>query len=181
MLVPLPLCGLFPSVPCLCGPLGYRECIKINHSAYAMKANSLSLYMTGTLPGSPRCPGFFISRGWGCVTFNKMGHLFIGTAISVFVCHSFTELLIVLFGSLWPDVDKKNSTLGRFNLFNRVGLFTHRGHCHSLLGVAVISAPFLFIGWRAYTLCLIGCIGHLAGDKLLSWMPGHQKFRLKLW
>lgn len=47
-----------------------------------------------------------------------------------------------MLGSLFPDLDSPNSTLGKFNIFAR--FMRHRGSTHTLLGLFLTSL-FIFL------------------------------------
>jgi hypothetical protein len=112
--------------------------------------------------------------------FNIFGHLVIGTAISLFLANSPGEAALILFGSLLPDIDHRNSTLGKWNPFTR--FMKHRGKCHTLIGCILLSAPFYFFGSILVPiLILTGCVGHVLADKLASWLPGRRRFKLRIW
>lgn len=90
------------------------------------------------------------------------------------------NLLFIAFGSVLPDVDSRRSMLGRYNPLRF--FMTHRGHCHSLLGSALLCAPvYLLGGSTAFLFVLAGAVIHLLSDKLYSWFPGRKPFPLKLW
>jgi membrane-bound metal-dependent hydrolase YbcI (DUF457 family) len=117
------------------------------------------------------------------VAFNAGTHLLIGFAVGAALAHSPLELGLVLFGSLLPDVDHPKSTLGKFNLFNRFGMFKHRGKCHTILGAAVLSLPFFLVagGWHYPLLVFAGALSHILGDKLASMFPNRSPFKIKVW
>ena len=112
--------------------------------------------------------------------FNAGGHLLMGTVLGLLLANHPAEFALVLFGSLLPDIDHQQSTLGKWNPFAR--FMTHRGKCHTLAGCVLLCSPFLLFGdIRIPLLVFAGCVGHLLGDKLASWLPGRKKFRLRLW
>ena len=119
-----------------------------------------------------------------CVIFNYTGHLVIGSIVAYFIAHSPVLFMAVLIGSLLPDIDQRNSTLGRYNPFTP--FMKHRGHCHSIVGLLIISIPFLLLttdtikGTDMYYMVVIGGLSHLFGDKLSSAMK-RQKFLIKIW
>jgi membrane-bound metal-dependent hydrolase YbcI (DUF457 family) len=85
----------------------------------------------------------------------------------------------VLFGSLLPDIDHRNSTLGKCNPF--VGFMKHRGHCHSFIGILILSLLALPFGFYPFFMVLLGANLHLLGDKLNSYLPRKKQFILKTW
>lgn len=110
---------------------------------------------------------------------NLYGHITLGVTVGVLAAHSPFELSFVLLGSLLPDIDHPSSTLGRYNPL--VSLMVHRGKCHSVIGCLLMSLPFLMLDVRFFVFVFIGTISHLMGDKLMSVLPRHKKFYLKLW
>lgn len=113
------------------------------------------------------------------IIFNFLGHFVIGSGFGLAVTNSPLIFLCILFGSLLLDIDHRNSILGRLNPFVR--WMKHRGHCHSFIGSAIISLPFLFFGLQIYGFIFFGTVLHILGDKFLSWFPRKQYFALKLW
>jgi membrane-bound metal-dependent hydrolase YbcI (DUF457 family) len=90
------------------------------------------------------------------------------------------EFVFTLFGSLLPDIDHTRSTLGRFNPFAR--WMKHRGKTHTLIGSILLCMPFLvFGGLLPFGFVLLGCVSHLVGDKLYSWLPRKKPFAIRLW
>ena len=57
----------------------------------------------------------------------------------------------------------------------------HRGHCHTVVGCAILASPFLIIGYADYVLCFYGCLTHLIVDYLAGKIPGRMPLKLKLW
>ena len=137
--------------------------------------------------------------------FNALGHTVTGLILSILVVDTAmgaAGILFVLFGSLLPDIDHRNSTLGRFNPLTRIRwkkrkqptggkkrskkpeyhtLVKHRGKCHTVAGALLLSLPFLLLGPLAFILVAYGALGHLVADKIHSWLPNKQKFRIKVW
>jgi membrane-bound metal-dependent hydrolase YbcI (DUF457 family) len=111
---------------------------------------------------------------------NAFGHLMVGTAIGLALTNHPAEMALVLFGSLLPDIDHPRSTLGQWNPLTR--FMKHRGKCHTLVGSVLLSVPFsLFGGWIPFALVLSGAVGHILSDRLVSMLPGRQRFRIKIW
>lgn len=110
---------------------------------------------------------------------NATGHIITGAIVGASITRDPIEFIAIIFGSILPDIDIKNSTLGRYNPFVR--FMVHRGHVHSLIGSLIISVPFILIGNNVYIYAVIGCLVHITGDKLYSWLPRHSKFKLKIW
>jgi len=91
-------------------------------------------------------------------------------------------VVLVVFGSLLPDIDHPRAIVGRFNLFNRFGLFTHRGKCHTLIGSFLLSTPFYLVsGTRSLLLVFVGAVSHLWADKLYSFGKRKKPFTIRLW
>jgi hypothetical protein len=85
-----------------------------------------------------------------------------------------------MFGAMLPDIDCRYSTIGKYNPFT--GLMKHRGHCHTLGGILLLSAPFLVFGMYPAAFILTGAATHLAGDKLQSLLRKNKKqFKIKVW
>ncbi len=87
---------------------------------------------------------------------------------------SLLVLLAVLFGSLFPDLDKLNAALGRKVEFIAL-IFNHRGFFHSVIAAALFSllwwqVALLFLGSHtAFFIGLgfgLGYLSHLALDAL---------------
>ena len=111
--------------------------------------------------------------------FNFFGHTVLGTTAGLLLATTPIGFIAVVFGSLLPDIDHPNSTLGRYNPLT--AWMKHRGHCHSIVGIALLALPFTYFGTGIYTLAVIGSATHLLGDKFISWLPSKKRFRLKLW
>jgi len=112
---------------------------------------------------------------------NAAGHLTVGTIVALASAPSLVLISVVVFTSLLPDIDHPTSTLGKYNPFSSTSLMRHRGHCHSLFGIFILSLPFLYLSSVAYGFAVIGCMSHLFSDKVYSFMPRHSRFQLKLW
>ena len=117
-------------------------------------------------------------------------HLAFGFLIGLFaiqLIHPINQILflsLVLFGSLFPDIDHPNSKIGRhFKPINF--LFEHRGFFHSFLFLPLLSLIIYYIiKTNIYTLpILVGYSSHLISDALTKEgvMPLHplSKFRVK--
>lgn len=74
----------------------------------------------------------------------------------------------VFIGALLPDIDTRNSVLGKFIpawLF-----FKHRGFLHSFLGMALVLWIFSWGGNSALTYGIfIGYLSHLLADAVTPW------------
>ena len=118
------------------------------------------------------------------IVFNKQGHLIIGLlggiALLVFCTLSPVSLIFILLGSLIPDIDHWNSTLGRYNPFVR--FMKHRGKCHTIIGCMLLSSPFILLGLNAFLSVFYGAILHIIGDKIYS-MTGkkRRRFYIRIW
>jgi membrane-bound metal-dependent hydrolase YbcI (DUF457 family) len=109
-----------------------------------------------------------------------MIHIILASAVGMAFAVGTGPLLCLAFGSLLPDIDNRYSLLGRYNPF--VGLMRHRGHCHSIIGIMLLSAPFLAFGIYPAAFILTGSATHLIGDKAHSWLHRRKnKFKLKIW
>jgi len=91
-------------------------------------------------------------------------------------------ILGAVVGSLWPDIDKKNTILGRYNIllgFNKFKkLLKHRGFTHSIYGTMwFIMLLRLFMDEVSIMSILFGIITHLVADSYspmgiqLFWLP----------
>ncbi|WP_237715575.1 MULTISPECIES: metal-dependent hydrolase [Pelosinus] len=111
------------------------------------------------------------------IIFNWAIHIIIGLFFSLEFAMQPMDILFIVIGSILPDIDHHRSMLGRLNIF--VGFMSHRGFCHTLLGCAVLSIPFLCIkGAAPYV--FLGGISHLFGDALQS-IFGSKIFKIKGW
>ena len=95
-------------------------------------------------------------------------HFLGGVAATAVIGATAPECLILGgIGGLLPDIDIKNSKLGRYNPFAK--FMSHRGFCHSLVFVALIT--FLCtMGFQQFDMVRlalpIGMLSHLALDML---------------
>ncbi len=94
-------------------------------------------------------------------------------------------MTIVLFGSIFPDIDHPESKLGRkAKIFSF--LFEHRGFFHSFIFLILVDI-ILFLFLKQYLILIyafnIGFISHLIADMVnhMGIMPLHpfSKFRIK--
>lgn len=93
--------------------------------------------------------------------------------------------LLVLLGSLFPDIDESKSTINRWLGTGKIAEFftRHRGMFHSLLFVLFVFLTISFFSstYYAYALAL-GYLSHLLGDVLtpmgLQIFYPFSKFRL---
>jgi inner membrane protein len=85
----------------------------------------------------------------------------------IFKKESILFFVIALFSSLIPDIDSRNSKIGK-NFFSKIltSFSKHRGFFHSLFFVLVASSLFYFIFPKAILPFLIGYISHLFLDCL---------------
>ena len=113
------------------------------------------------------------------IVFNFLGHFIIGSGVGLATARSPFVFLCIVFGSLLPDIDHPRSILGRCNPVVR--WMKHRGHCHTILGVLLLTAPLMFFGIVAYEFIIFGAIVHIFSDKLFSWFPGKKYFELRIW
>ena len=111
--------------------------------------------------------------------FGILGHMIIAMLTGLAFTHNIIGFICWIFGNILPDIDTRRSTLGRYNPF--AYWMTHRGHCHSFLGIIFLSLPFVMLGITNYEYVLMGAVTHLLSDKLLSWFPKKQYFKLKIW
>jgi membrane-bound metal-dependent hydrolase YbcI (DUF457 family) len=111
------------------------------------------------------------------IIFNWAIHLIISLFFSIEFATQPIDIFFIMIGSLLPDIDHPRSMFGRLNIFT--SLMTHRGFCHSLIGCALLSLPFLYIhGAAPYV--FLGAVSHLFGDSLQS-AAGSRKFKVKIW
>ena len=77
-------------------------------------------------------------------------------------------LVILLFGSILPDIDEPKSTINRWSgIIGRIITFfaKHRGFFHSLLFITIISSVIYYFLNPQYALALsLGFLAHLIGD-----------------
>lgn len=83
-----------------------------------------------------------------------------------------------LIGSVFPDSDHRHAPMGR--ILPLWILFNHRGFTHSLLGLAVFSAPVvIFISIKWALLFAAGYLLHLMMDDTtpmgVKWIRGHRR------
>lgn len=85
-------------------------------------------------------------------------------------------ILLLIFGSLLPDIDHPKSKLGRYFPLSR--FMKHRAwYTHSFIGAFLIPLPFLLIGKSYYILVALGCLSHVLADTLT---PGGTKILFPL-
>lgn len=135
------------------------------------------------------CPEEYL-RGlliWGVMKPGAMGHIFYAVTLSCALSVIGLDLgaigiALIIFGSLLPDVDHRSSTLGRFNVINRLRLTKHRGKCHTLIGSILLCVPFYITGGSlTFLWVFLGCVSHLCADKLHSFGKRKKPFAIKLW
>lgn len=81
--------------------------------------------------------------------------------------HPFLFLPLVVFASLWPDVDHENSKINRLVPVTRFVpvFFSHRGFFHSVFPPAAIYGAFWYAGLPQIALALtVGYCSHLLSD-----------------
>src|SRR3989338_4298642 len=101
-------------------------------------------------------------------------HLLLGVALFLLASLFFPELysvislLFVLFGSILPDIDERNSKMNQWSgILGRViaFFFKHRGFFHSLPFLAIPAGLLWYAGFWKYGLALsVGFFAHLIGD-----------------
>lgn len=97
----------------------------------------------------------------------------------------------VLIGSLLPDIDEPNSSIGRktIGISNIINVFFgHRGITHSILFIALIAIAMLFVANNEMKLMIAGLvagvIAHIIGDALTKerlynvFYPARMQFSL---
>ena len=110
---------------------------------------------------------------------NATGHMAVGILAGACMIHSDAmSIAIVALASLVPDIDHPKSTLGRYNPLAK--FMKHRGFTHTFIGSALISLPIMYINAHICICVYAGCISHILADKLMSVLPGHRKFKLRL-
>ena len=103
-------------------------------------------------------------------------HLLLGVALFLLASRFFPEmysvisLLLVLFGSILPDIDEQHSKMNQWSgILGRIiaFLFKHRGFFHSLLFLGILAGLLWYAGFGLYGLALsVGFFAHLMGDSL---------------
>ena len=80
----------------------------------------------------------------------------------------FKSLIVILIGSLIPDLDTSNSKIGRKFIFSRLlnFLFGHRRFFHSLFFGAILSFFVFLVFGKYYFMIFIGFFSHLFLDCL---------------
>ncbi|AEO93816.1 gp570 [Bacillus phage G] len=118
--------------------------------------------------------------------------MFIGLITWIFFDCTLITLPLFLFGSILPDIDHPKSKLGRFNLLNRikvrkkgyrgqsVRLIKHRGKSHTILGIILLSSPFLLINYQSFEAVFLGSLSHILGDRFQALFT-KSKYKLRLW
>jgi membrane-bound metal-dependent hydrolase YbcI (DUF457 family) len=120
-------------------------------------------------------------------TFGYRGHLLFGVIIAAalvgfHVAVGALEFALILFGSLLPDIDHRHAKLGRYNPFAHLRMAKHRGRCHTLIGVLLLSAPFYLLGGLTGLLFVFGgAVGHLCADKIYSFGKHKEPFAIRIW
>ncbi|MBT3298641.1 hypothetical protein HN385_06950 [archaeon] len=124
------------------------------------------------------------------------GHLLVGMLVFLLTYNFFDDIftggnifvifLLVLLGSLLPDIDEKGTTINKW--FGFIGiifqkLFKHRGFLHSLIFFLIISflVKIIFSDAYGYAL-LLGLFAHILGDgisKMGVRLFYPLKFRIK--
>jgi membrane-bound metal-dependent hydrolase YbcI (DUF457 family) len=104
------------------------------------------------------------------ITFGLLTNAFGFSLLSSPLSRDYAAMGGAVIGSLLPDVDSPTSAIGRLVPFISVPLERRWGHrtvIHSLLalaGIAVLTAPLLFLSRTAYCALLIGYLSHLIAD-----------------
>lgn len=94
------------------------------------------------------------------------------------------ELVLVAIGSLLPDIDHQYSLMGRYNPF--ADIMKHRGFCHTIPFVLLISIIFSFLPFRGHFPLMFGLISHLVLDTLnpsgIMWLfpVSNKKFSFNI-
>ena len=93
-------------------------------------------------------------------------------------------LIVVIIGSLLPDIDHPKSILGRyFKVFN--WMFQHRGFFHSVFFLVLVGLFFylIFGSWIYTYALLLGFVSHLVIDMFtkqgIMFLNPVSKFRIK--
>lgn len=103
-------------------------------------------------------------------------HLGGGILASVLLCDSFASAILIIFGSILPDIDHKNSFLGK-NIPFISNFFTHRGFTHSLLFVCLIWFLNVYIAYGIIVHILFDMMTH-NGIKLFYPIDSNIRFPL---
>ncbi|MBO8181255.1 MAG: metal-dependent hydrolase [Archaeoglobus sp.] len=100
------------------------------------------------------------------------------------------SLLVVILGSLAPDLDHPSSYINKkgWRLFSLSALTTHRGWTHSLIGAGALTFAFFLIARSSpfapfYSLFFFGYVSHLLIDSLnpsgVAWLwPKKKRYSL---
>ncbi|MEW6063550.1 MAG: metal-dependent hydrolase [Nanoarchaeota archaeon] len=116
-------------------------------------------------------------------------HLAFGFLIAMFALqylHPSNQILflaLVLFSSIFPDIDHPKSKLGKYVPFNSI-LLEHRGFFHSFLILPLISLLLVLFSKTGYAIpVIIGYGSHLFSDAVTKEgiMPLHplSKYKIK--
>jgi inner membrane protein len=120
-------------------------------------------------------PTYYLRNG--VVIFNGKIHLITAVIISYILYKGFglfepAYYLFTLLGAILPDLDIRDSIIGRFNPF--AIFMTHRGITHTLLAAVLVSLFFSVGGYQAGICMGIGYLSHLWLDSAtksgIRWM-----------
>lgn len=112
----------------------------------------------------------------------------IGLLLKPFTINYYFVFFLILFGSVFPDIDQKNSFIGKiFRPLNEfvTSLSKHRGIFHSVWFVIILNLLFYFLikEYLIYSLYFsIGYISHLISDALtyagINFLHPIKKFNI---
>ena len=120
-----------------------------------------------------------------------MGHVLIGLTYYLLFFEYFTPpnqivfFLLVLLGSLLPDIDEENSKINKWSgIFGKIigRTFPHRGFLHSIFFFTILFfiIKYFFLEVYGHAL-LIGYFAHLTGDGIsLSGVRIFYPFKYKI-
>lgn len=100
-------------------------------------------------------------------------HLGGGVLASILICNNFVSALMLMFGSILPDIDHQNSFLGK-NIPLIPKLFKHRGFTHSLLFAFII---WIFNQWVAYGILIHIFLDMMTHNGVALLYPNGNKMR----
>jgi len=111
------------------------------------------------------------------IAFSGYGHLYLNTITYLFIVRASEAikldpiaLVLIMFGSLLPDIDSPSSLIGRwFILINysedwKVNRWKHRRFPHSLLGMITFSLPIAIYSWKYCFIFMASYLFHLFCD-----------------
>ena len=87
------------------------------------------------------------------------------------------QLIFLILGSLFPDIDTPYSILGRYNLLAQV--LSHRRFTHTVICCVIVSSIICIYEWDIGVSFAFGYMTHLLGDTLtpmgIMWFYPYSK------